>query len=212
MAKSNSGRRWEVDAHPERERIIQALIKGDRSFRSIAKQFGLSAAAITRYMHGKLTVQASAVLTEDADKNGRALLQRVEKIVRRMQKLYDACDEYLQHPEDPEKYELGPKAWEIDVTYRAPDPRNRTKTIAGHDTLNNLLERLETRKIKPVSIRFRFSDPRKLIIETAGVLSKQLELIGRIQGQVQVFGGDTVVNVLVVNQKGEINGHPNTDH
>ena len=208
MAKNKApqGRRWEVDTHPERENIIQVLVKGEQSFRDIAKQFGISHAAITRYMHEKLTVQAAAVMAEDTGRNGTALLQRIEKIMQRMQKLYDACDEYLRHPDDPEKYELGPKAREIDVTYRIQDPENPRKTITGHDTLNNLLSRLESKKIRPLSVRFQHSDPRKLIIETAGVLSKQLELIGKIQGQVP-DNGDTVVNVLVINQKRESNEH-----
>ena len=205
--KSPTGRRWEVDTHPERETIIAALVKGEQSFRSIGKHFGISAAAITRYMHDKLAAQAAAVLAEDSEQKGANLLKRIEKIMKRMQKLYDACDEYLQHPEDPERYDLGPKAWEIDVAYRIPDPKSRTKTISGHDTLNGLLAKLEAGNIKPLSIRLRHSDPRKLIIETASVLSKQLELIAKIQGQVQVFSGDTTVNVLVVSPKGDFNEH-----
>jgi len=206
--KAPQGRRWTVDTHPERENIIAAMVKGEQSLRNIAKQFDLTNACITRYMNDKLTAQAAAVMAEDAEKNGSALLDRITKVMTRMQKLYDACDEYLQHPDDPNRYELGPKAWEIDVAYRIPDPKNRKNHITGHDTLNNLLAKCEAANIRTTSIRFRHSDPRKLIIDTANALSKQLELIGRIQGEVQTYGGDTtVVNVLVINQKGEINEH-----
>jgi len=205
--KAPQGRRWTVDTHPDRDKIIAAMVKGEQSLRSIAEHFGISSACMTRYMQDKLTVQAAQVLAEDTEKNGSALLDRITKVMTRMQKLYDACDEYLQHPEDPNRYELGPKAWEIDVAYRIPDPKNRKKLITGHDTLNNLLAKCEAANIRTTSIRFRYSDPRKLIIDTANVLSKQLELIGRIQGEVQTYGGDTVVNVLVINQKGETDEH-----
>jgi len=205
--KAPQGRRWTVDTHPDRDKIIAAMVKGEQSLRNIAKQFGITNASVTRYMNDKLTVQASAVMAEDAEKNGSALLGRITKVMTRMQKLYDACDEYLQHPDDPNRYELGPKAWEIDVAYRIPDPENRKKLITGQDTLNNLLAKCKAGNVKTTSIRFRYSDPRKLIIDTANVLSKQLELIGRIQGEVQTYGGDTVVNVLVINQKGETDEH-----
>jgi predicted transcriptional regulator len=201
--KAPQGRRWTVDTHPEREKIIAAMIKGEQSLRSIAEQFGISSACITRYMQGKLASQAGAVLAEESDRNGSALLKRVETVMKRMQKLYDACDEYLQHPDDPNRYELGPKAWEIDVAYRLPDPKNPKRTVSGHDTLNNLLAKCESKKNWPTSIRMMHSDPRKLIIDTASVLSKQLELIAKIQGKIQGPDGNTVVNVLVVNQKGK---------
>jgi hypothetical protein len=200
--KAPQGRRWTVDTHPEREKIIAAMVKGEQSFRSIADHFGISSACITRYMQDKLASQAGEVLAGNAEKNGGALLKRIETVMKRMQKLYDACDEYLQHPDDPNRYELGPKAWEIDVAYRMPDPKNPERTVSGHDTLNNLLAKCETKKIQPMSIRMTHSDPRKLIIYTASVLSKQLELIAKIQGKIQGPDGNTVVNVLVVNQKG----------
>jgi len=202
--KAPQGRRRTVDTHPEREKIIAAMIKGEQSFRIIADQFGIPVSCITRYMRDKLTAQAGAVMAKEGAGNGSALLNRVETVMKRMQKLYDACDEYLRHPDDPDRYELGPKAWEFDIAYRFPDPRNPKKYIAGHDTLNNLLAKCEAGNIRPLSVRFRHSDPRKLIIETAAVLSKQLELIAKIQGKIDGPGDNTVVNVLVVNGKDDL--------
>jgi hypothetical protein len=203
MNKTPRGRKYTVDTHPDREAIIAAIIRGDRSLRNIAAQFNLPTTCVATYVKYKLASQAAAVMAADGEKNGTNLLGEIRLLMKRMNKLYDACDEYLQHPDDPEKYDLGPKAWEIDVTYRMPDAKNPKKLTSGRDTLNNLLARLEKRRIQPLSVWFRHTDPRKLIVDTAGVLSKQLELIAKIEGRVQLFGGDTTVNVLVINRKSE---------
>jgi transposase len=194
------GRKYTVDTHPDRDKIIKAIISGERSLRNIAEQFGVSIACISGYLKGKLANQAAAVLSKEGDRHGRNLLDRIETIMVRMQKLYDACDEYLTDPENPERYDLGPKAWEIDIVYQASNKKTG-KLYKKSASLQELLNRLET-KTEALEIRFKHSDPRKLIIDTASVLSKQLELIGRIQGQLQE-GGDTTVNVLVINQKKE---------
>ncbi|MDR1306027.1 MAG: hypothetical protein LBK74_00445 [Treponema sp.] len=201
MAKVPQGRKYTVDTHPDRERIIAEIINGDRSFRNIAERYGIPVTCISTYLNKKLIAQAASVLADDGGEKGTALLTRIESVVKRMQRLYDACDEYLRDPSRPDRYDLGPRAWEIEVSYRFPDPKNPKKLTAGRDTLNNLLMRLEERKIHPTGIRFRHADPRKLIIDTAGTLTKQLELIAKIKGQ--IFGGDTnaTVNVLVINRK-----------
>jgi hypothetical protein len=148
------------------------------------------------YLKDKLAADAAKVLAKEGNKNGANLLQRIETIMLRMQKLYDACDDYLRDPENGERYYLGPRAHEMQVVYETCSGK---KTVRKKATLARLLEQLSKKKLDPVEVYTKYADPRKLIIDTASVLSKQLELIGKITQQLPQ--SDTTVNVLVVNQK-----------
>jgi hypothetical protein len=151
------------------------------------------------YLKDKLAASAAKVLAKEGDKNGKGLLDRVEAIMTRMQKLYDACDEYLQDPENGEKYYLGPRAHELRVVYEEPSGK---KTVRKKATLDHLIKTLKAKGKTPLEVSSRYADPRKLIIDTASVLSKQLELIGKITQQLPQEGGSTV-NIMVINKKSE---------
>jgi hypothetical protein len=45
------------------------------------------------------------------------LVAEAEQCLRRLARLCDACDDYLRHPEDPDRYDLSPRVEEIMVTY-----------------------------------------------------------------------------------------------
>jgi hypothetical protein len=190
------GRRYTVDTHPERDKIIKAIIRGERSLRDIGRQYKIAVSCLAGYLRDKLAVQSAKILAKDGDKNGANLLQRVETIMLRMQKLYDACDEYLQDPENGEKYYLGPRAHEMQVVYEKP---GKGKRVRVKEPLDRLLEKISGKGLFPVEVYSKYADPRKLIIDTASVLSKQLELIGKITQQLPQ--ADTTVNILVINPK-----------
>jgi hypothetical protein len=152
------------------------------------------------YLRDKLAVQSAKILAKDGEKYGKGLLDRVETIMIRMQKLYDACDEYLQDPQNGEKYYLGPRAHELQVVYEEPSGK---KTVRRKAPLDYLLKTKADKNKAWLEVSSKHADPRKLIIDTASVLSKQLELIGKIMGQVPGEGGNTTVNVLVLNTKAE---------
>jgi transposase-like protein len=197
------GRKYSVDEHPQKEKIVKAIIKGDKSLRDIAKLFDIHTSCIARYLNDRLISRAAAVAKREEEQHGKSLLDRVENVMVRMQKLYDACDEYLQDPKNPERYDLGPKSWEIDIVYRTVEP-DTGKMIVRKESLDALLLKLDSSGYQPWEVKFKHADPRKLIIETANSLSKNLELIAKIQGAVQEAGGDTTVNVLVINTKKEL--------
>lgn len=110
----------------------------------------------------------------------------------RMRKLYDACDDYLKDPANPDRYELGPRAWEIDIVYRTVEP-DTDKMITRKESLDTLLLKLDEHGYQPWEVRMKHADPRKLIVETAGAITRQLELMAKIEGSIQ----DTVVNVTL---------------
>jgi hypothetical protein len=186
------GPKYSVDTHPKRSEIVKAIIKGQESTRGIAKRYGISATAIQRYLNDKLTGAAAKVSAAKDEKEGKALHDRVETIMVRMQKLYDACDAWLTDPTDPTKYNLDPKAWEIDIVYRTVEP-DTDKMITRKESLQTLLDKLDERGYQPWEVRHKVADPRKLIIETANAMARQLELVAKIEGAIT----EQIVNVTV---------------
>jgi hypothetical protein len=179
---------WAVEEHPKKTQIIKSLISGV-SQRNVAKQYGLTLSAIHRYLETRLKDVAARAVTERTLTDGNSVLTEIEKIMHRMRLLYDACHEYLQDPKNPDKYFLGPHAEEVDIAYKTYDEDGKV-TDSKTATLDAILKEIGTGK-RIESIRYRYSDPRKLIIETADALGRQLELISKIQGLVQ----DVSINI-----------------
>lgn len=112
-------RRYTVDTHPKREQIIRDLAKGELPFRDIAKKYNLTKSALHRYMKDALIPRAAEIKAQET-KTGEDLLKELEAIKAKAYKMLDACDVYLEDPENPGKYYLGPQATEVKVTYKEP--------------------------------------------------------------------------------------------
>lgn len=186
------GPKYAIDTHPDREKIIKAICKGDQSFRSIAKQYGISNVSVVRYVQSRLLPATAKEAAKRDQKQGKSLLERLDQVMERMQKLYDACDEYLTDPENNDKYNLDPRAWEIDIVYRTVEP-DTDKMITRKESLQILLEKLDDRGYQPWEVRVKTADPRKLIVDVARTVTPQLELIAKIEGLVK----DQVTNVTI---------------
>lgn len=189
------GRRWTIEDHPDRKKIIKAICEGKDSLRSIARRFDINQSNVMRYVEVKLSEKVAAAQNAQDKEEGQAVVDQLRDVMGRMRKLYDACDEYLLDPADPGRYELGPRAWEIDIVYRAVEAET-DKMITRKESLQALLEKIDAEGYQPWEVRMKHADPRRLIVETAGALTRQLELMAKIEGAIQ----DTVVNVTV-NQK-----------
>jgi hypothetical protein len=119
--------------------------------------------------------------------DGVALLARIEDTIVYVQKMYDACNEWLQDPDDHSKYNLDPRAYEHDVIYNwvlTNQEGNETR-IRKKASLQELLERAMRDDEEIIKVESKISDPRKLILETAQTLNKQLETLAKIAGVVQ---------------------------
>jgi hypothetical protein len=190
-------RRFAISDHPDRDKIIRDIIKGEKSNREIARDYGLSHASIQRYINGKLMAQAAAAEEKQDIREGKAVLDRINEIIVRMEKLYDACDAYLRDPANPEKYDLFPRAWEFEVIYREEVPQGeKTKWVTRKQSLQQILEVIKNEGYEQPELYMKSEDPRKLIIQTAATIGKQLETIARIQGSIK----DTINNTYTVNQ------------
>ena len=188
-----AGRKWTIETHPERTKIVKAIMKGDESLRAIAGRFGISKSIVSRYLEERLSDKVAAARAEQDLEAGRAAIEQLYDVMKRMRKMYDACDEWLTDPENPQKYNLNPRGTEVLITYRMLDPQTK-KPVERKATLQQLLDDIEKKSGRePIGVRMSGRDPRDLILETSKVLTKQLELMAKIEGAVH----DTVVNVTI---------------
>lgn len=169
--------------HAERTEIDKALIEGV-SLRNIAKRFGITEAAVFRHNKGHLTeallkskeakevVHGMEIVAEDvARQAGEAdhanrVMNRLEEILVRTNRLFDACDEWLRDPDDPEKYCIEPRSEDVSVVYLGRDSEG--KPVRMKDRLSVLLSRIEERSVDDIKVvEVKHADPRKLILDTA---------------------------------------------
>jgi hypothetical protein len=181
-----------ICTHPQREKIDHALL-AEESFRSIAERFGVSATALLR--HKEDHIPAHLAQSKEAEEVARAdnLTAELRRIMARVNLLFDACDRYLRDPENPEQYDIGPRAEDIKVTYL--EPVDDDKVVRRKARLSELLPKVEQQGLMVTLIEVKHADPRELILKTSQRLEGQLELLARLVGELQ--DGQTV-NVLIM--------------
>ncbi len=197
------GRPCAACSHPERAAIDAALLAGD-SLRTVAAHVHISASALGNHKRrhlGKLAahgenlarrgyaakvealVDAKAEAAAEADVLAAVNINReLHRMLDRVNKLFDACDEYLTDPERPGQYTLLPRAHEIEVVYGEPviGPLGRRQLVERKGTLAELLLRLEAEQCAPEcgcegrnglgivtwTVKIKHADPRTLVLST----------------------------------------------
>jgi hypothetical protein len=185
-----------VCAHPQRPEIDRALLGDSSSYRDIAKQFSISPSAVDRHKKAHIPMalaQAKAVQTE-AD--AIDVMAELHRCFVRVNLLFDACDRWLRDADDPTRYDIGPRAEELSVTYEdvVEDLNGNPYTVRRKKKLSDLLLVIESETRTITLVETKYADPRDLVLKTANRLQGQLELLSRLMGDLQ--SGDTF-NVVV---------------
>lgn len=175
-------RKPEVDQHAEREKIIKALIRGD-TFRVISGRYGVSKSALQRYLSTHLMERAAKAKRARDLKDAEILYAELDRLLEQAHKIQRACDKYLQDPHNPDEYDFGPRAEETEVTY-VKDVTDKGTEILDRASLQELLDRIE-RDAPPREVKYRHADPRVLVIKAGEMMGRHLELLAKIQGQIQ---------------------------
>ncbi len=176
---------------PRKIAITEDILSG-MSIRDVAAKHKTQANSIVRFINKQLSLVIH-------DSELRARLESAEGIrgrlvahLERIDKLFDACDEFLQDPDNPEKYYLGPRAQEVRVVYYIKDDNG--KRVKESAMLDELLARAGER-IEVDQTAFEVTDPRKVILATAQVATKQLEVLARlIDGAARIEGNSPVTS------------------
>ncbi len=187
--------------HPERTAVDRALVAGE-AMRNVALRFAISFAALQRHKANHLPVvlaeakqrQAEshethvaavgvAVQERTAAEEAHALdvMEELGRCFQRVNLLFDACDRWLRDADDPTRYDIGPRADDILVTYM--EQGNGDKPTRKKDSLARLLALAEGGGVMIERWDTKYADPRELVLKTAQQLTGQTQLLAKLLGQ-----------------------------
>lgn len=144
----------------------------------IAHKYGVSKAAISkRLTRLELTTTTAAVAPAESQRFVRQQIDAHGQLVKsldRVNRLMDACDEWLKDAHDPEKYDIGARSGELDVTYLVEVVTDQGfRTLKRKKTFDLLCSDLEgtdddgARFVRVERGEYKRADPRELILKTA---------------------------------------------
>jgi hypothetical protein len=171
-----------------------ALARGQASNRVIACQNNLSYEAVRRHKNDHLPDLLAEAFKAHREAKAGEIRAEVSKIVNRVKKLLDACDDYLADPDDPAKYYIGPRAEDVTVTYTEPACEDE-KPQRRKAPLTALIARIEhATGVDVLSWESKHSDPRDVLVKAATAGRGLFELLARVEGK---LNEQPVVNVIV---------------
>lgn len=109
--------------------------------------------------------------------------EELARCFHRVNLLFDACDGWLRDADDPTRYDIGPRAEEIIVTYTIPNEDGIPFRAKGK--LSDLLAEVRTGKgAMEATGETKYADPRNLVLKTAEQLQSQTQLLAKLLGLV----------------------------
>ena len=168
-----------VCSHSQVDEINKALASG-ASYFSLATKYNVSEMALSRHAKNHLSKTLSKAQEAQEIVQGDAVMDELKRCLERVNLLFDACDRWLRDAEDPSRYDLGPRADDVKVTYYEPGQEAGRPKKAP---ISQLLARIEGAGYQVESWESKHADPRELILKTANRLQGQVELLAKLMGE-----------------------------
>lgn len=185
--------RYSVEQHPRRRDIERSIVEG-MPYGEIAKNFeGLTSSSVRRYAKDRMPEIMAVAKLEQVD----GILERIEDCIVKISHFFDSVTDWLSDPEDSGRPNFEPRASEVAVTAEILEdgkekPSRRRMTM--QELVDYVEDRSEDRKVKVLNASLSIQDPRVTMLKTADVLTRQLELLAKVKGQI-VENRTTVLNV-----------------
>lgn len=187
--------------HISRLEIDQALLRPDNTPGKVQKMFPDTKAISLRRHRDKCLAKEIVQIMENVEKRGMVTVEKVSQNVserrletslniereltrcfERMNKLFDACDEWLEDPERPGTYSVAPRASEVALIWE--ELAEDGKWIKKSGTIQDALDLAFTNGHKrPGQHSVPKRDMRELIIKTSSELGRQIDLLARLEGR-----------------------------
>lgn len=185
--------RYSVEQHPRRRDIERSIVDG-MPYGEIAKNFGgLTSSSVRRYAKDRMPEIMAVAKLEQVD----GILERIEDCIVKIDHFFDSVTDWLSDPDDHGRPNFEPRASEMTVTAEILE-EDKEKPSRKKMTMQELVDyvegREEGRKVKVLNASLAIQDPRVTMLKTADVLTRQLELLAKVKGQI-VENRTTVLNV-----------------
>jgi hypothetical protein len=112
----------------------------------------------------------------------------LKRCFARVNKISDACDAWLTDSDDPSKYTLDARSGDIEVIYEDFDgeyPSGAPKSTRKRDKLSTLLDCVTPTGRKILLAESKYSDPRKLVLDSANTLNGAIDRLAKLTGAYQ---------------------------
>lgn len=173
-------RKCTICEHPQVEAINKALVEG-MSLSEIVSLFpGITKSALHRHKESHLPTTLSKAKEAQQIVQGDTVMAELKRCFKRVNLLFDACDRWLRDADDPSRYDLGPRAEDVKVTYLEPGQDGGRPKKAP---ISHLLAKIEGAGYQVIGWESKHADPRELILKTANRLQGQVELLAKLMGQ-----------------------------
>ena len=162
----------------QRTEIERALVAGT-PMPELAALYRVSEDALLRHRANHLP--ASMLKSQEAKDTLHSIdvMQELQNCIERVNLLSDACDRWLRDPDDPSRYDVGPRAEDVKVSY---EELSGERVIRKKAPLSELLAKIEGR-FTTVTVETKHADPRELLLKSYDRLQGRLELVAKLLGE-----------------------------
>jgi len=200
-----AGRKCSVCSHPAVNEINEMLVN-NVSFNEITTIYNdLTEMSLMRHKKNHLPKVLSKAKEAQEIVQGDIVMAELKRCFKRINLLFDACDRWLRDADDPSRYDIGPRAEDVRITYLEPGQDGGRPKKAP---ISQLLARIEGTGYKVESWESKHADPRELVLKTANRLQGQIELLAKLTGELPpekiLVQFEPVINQVVLILKQEI--------
>lgn len=185
--------RYSVEQHPRRRDIERCIVEGV-PYNEIANNYEqLSVSSVRRYAKERMPEIMAVAKLEQVD----GILERIEDCIVKIDHFFDSVTDWLSDPDDHGRPNFEPRASEMTVTAEILEDgmeKPSRKRMTMQELVGYVEDRSEDRKVKVLNASLAIQDPRVTMLKTADVLTRQLELLAKVKGQI-VENRTTVLNV-----------------
>lgn len=172
-----------VCASPDREAIDKALV-GGTACREVAALYRVSPDAVERHKAAHLPKMLTETRQARDEAHALDVMEELTRCFQRVNLLFDACDRWLRDADDPTRYDIGPRADDILVTYLDHSARDANgRPLRKKASLAHLLALAEGSGAMVERWDTKYADPRELVLKTAQQLTGQTQLLAKLLGQ-----------------------------
>ena len=191
-------RKSKILSHPN-EPDIKRAIAAREPYRRIASRFeGISEHCVRTYAKKYFPTELAAAREVERVADSGAIIKRLETELDSLRLMREGAEDWLRDPENPERFKLGPRGYDVDVTYM--DNSDKECPIKRTDNLQDLIDRLESKhKIGFLHVNVKYKDTAMLLIDAIRSVKPPLELIARVLGVLKDKEEGQGGNTLIVN-------------
>lgn len=170
-----------IEEREDREEIDKAIVD-QVPIREIAQRFDVSEKTVYRYIGSRFAQKAATAIVHRDLSDGESIVNRLLEFHEDIETMFRSITEWLRDADDPSKFNIGPRAEEVTVQYMDLSGGTAVKKKA---LLSELIDRNLKKDEWKTGVSVTGVDNRKLLLETSDRLTKQLELVAKIYGQLK---------------------------